>query len=883
MSFRLKLGKIIATRPAFRILPAILLLSLTESVAISDEFHFLENGNPSLRGSDTGYLLDTPTRLKIDLAGEWNYAVEGGPAGNVKVPSAFDFTGKVSFERSFEVPFEKLDNYQFSLVFFGINYNAEVWVNGEYIGSHTGGYTSFVQPLPNEYLVIGKENTIRVVVSNELDPRRTLPLRPRVWEGRNYGGILRDAFILATPVLNIRDVVAESDFPANMTTAAIRVRAMIEGDMQVPAGIAAQTKFAPVPGFFFEMLEKVSGTSVARSPVVPLVRNGKAWGEAHAGLALSDPKLWTPDTPDLYILKCYLVWIVGKETSTVIDEFDADFGIRRLSVAGGDILLNGGRLVLKGVVWREDSPEWGSALSYEQQEKDVVAIKNLGANSIRFAGHPPHPYMLNLCDRYGLLALEELPVIETPGAVLADEAYVDLASGMMREMVIRDRNHPSVLAWGIGDGFDSSSPAGREFVAAVGRRARELDARPLYYVSNMIDRDSCADLVDIAAIAVRSDDVKLFRSRLERWQGRRQSQPVVIAGIGTQVQPENRNGYNDPLSQEAQARYCLQRLEVFKSLDFDGAFVSSFNDWKSDRPALTAASGDSRTCTTGLVSERREKRIAYDAVRSFFHGERFVGLPAGTHSANAPVVYVLAGLIVLIGGAYFYNASRRFRESVNRSLLSSYNFFADVRDQHSVSLVHTTILGIIIAIATAIVTSSILYHFCDSLVMDNMLSFLLVSDRLKAAVIREIRNPIKFILYASAICFVLLLLISVGVLMLRTLFRPRIFPFHAYTVTMWSTPPLLLLVPMGMIIYRVMESSVYVLPSIGLVALLLFWVYLRLLKGISILFDVFPLKIYFGGILAVLVVAGALWFYYDYTVSLPMYAAFMSHSAGAIP
>jgi len=235
---------------------------------------------------------------------------------------------------------------------------------------------------------------------------------------------------------------------------------------------------------------------------------------------------------------------------------------------------------------------------------------------------------------------------------------------------------------------------------------------------------------------------------------------------------------------------------------------------------------------------------------------------------------------VLIGSAYYYNASRRFRESVNRSLLSSYNFFADIRDQHGVSLLHTTLFGVIISLASAIVASSILYHFRGSMVMDNLLSFLLVSDRAKVVAVREIWNPVRFIFTFSGAFFVGYLLVSLLVLLLRTVFRARIYPYHAYTVTVWSTTPLLLLVPAGMILYRVMESSIYVLPSLALVALLFVWVLARLLKGVAIIYDVVPFKVYLGGLATVLIVAAALYVYYDYAESLPMQVAFMMHMSG---
>ena len=581
-------------------------------------------------------------------------------------------------------------------------------------------------------------------------------------------------------------------------------------------------------------------------------------------MLLTNPRVWSPESPELYLIRCFVVNLEGVAAG-VVDEYDFQSGFRKVGVSKGDIMLNGKRLVLKGVTWYEDHPLTGSALSAEELEKDVVLVKNLGANTIRIANHPPDPALLSLCDRYGLMVMEEIPLCQAPASVLAEEAFLDLAGVTMKEMIIRDRNHPSVLAWGLGDEFDSSAPVARPFVESLVSTVRSLDDRPTYFGSRMLVGDVCSSLVDIAAVNVYTSDVKTFKAELEEWRDAHRAQPILITRFGCEVQQGNRNGYSDPLSQQAQARYYLQRFDILRALDYDGGIIWSFNDWRGDRPSLTVRSGDPWEHTMGLVNARRDKRLAYDAVRSIFHGEKYVALPIGNYAAGTPIVYVLAGFIVLVGMAYFYNASRRFRDNVNRSVLNAYNFFADIRDQHVVSLIQSTILGLVIAVAGAIVASSVLFHFRESLFLDNLLSYMLVSDTVKAVVVRLIWNPLKFIGYVSAAFFFSLVLVSAGVMMLSILFKTRIYPFHAYSVTMWSTTPLLALIPVGMIIYRVMEREFYVVPALVLIAVLHAWVVLRFLKGISIIFDVPSLRMYAIGVFFLVCVAVLLFFYYDAT------------------
>ena len=271
--------------------------------------------------------------------------------------------------------------------------------------------------------------------------------------------------------------------------------------------------------------------------------------------------------------------------------------------------------------------------------------------------------------------------------------------------------------------------------------AKKADSRlvyaPVRFGADLAD----TTLVDIAAFIPQDSDVGNFSTQLEQWRDAHRGRPVLVSQFGTEVAHENREGYSDPLSQQAQARYFLQRFDALRRADFDGAFAWSFNDWKGDRPSLSVRSGDPLVHSMGLVSGRREKRLAYEAVRSIFRGEKFAALPMGAHSGGSPIVYVLVGFIVLVGMAYFYNANRRFRESILRSVFSSYNFFSDVRDQHVVSTVHSTLLGVAISIGAALVASSIAYHFRDDFLFDASLSLILVSDEAKLVVSRLIRDP----------------------------------------------------------------------------------------------------------------------------------------------
>ncbi len=850
----------------FRVILPVILFQLLPLQSVFGQYAFLENGSPLVRGSDIGFLADTPTRKKIDLSGIWTYKVSDGPEGTVRVPSAYDFTGEVAFQRMFEISAEDIGRYQLHLVMLGANYNITASINNDFITNHTGGYTSFISLIPAAVLQAGSQNVVKIVTDNKLDPTRTIPVRSQVWGWRNYGGILRDVYILATPKVFISSVATTPSLSVDFTVAKITVAAFIDGRTSEKEDSTLSRLH-----WYAEIVDKQTNISVATSATVPVVNQNKAWDAGSVELTLPAPRLWSPETPDLYVVKTYLV---NTATSEKIDEYNLNTGIRKIDFVNGRFVLNGKKTLLKGLIWMEDHVSYGSSLPYEEMEKDVVMMKSIGANAIRFGHHPPHPYMLSLCDRYGMLALEELPVKNVPASILTQDSYVELAGATLREMISRDRNHPSVFAWGLGDDMETWDATSRTYIEQLAKLARSLDNRPVYYATNSM-ADSCADLVDFAAVSLMTRDIKEFKKEVDDLRIAHADKPLIVVRTGAEVQPDNNNGYSDPLSMQAQARYMLQHVDILRSSNADGIFLWAFNDWKGDRPALTVNSGDPWIHSMGLVTRGREKRLAFDAVRSAFNNEKFSALPIGSNPSAAPILYVVTGLVILIGTAYLYNANRRFREGLNRSMVNAYNFFADVRDQRIVTVFHSTLLGLIVSAATAIVVSSILYRFRGSIALDNLLSYILVSDNLKEDVVELILNPKLFLPVFTAIVFILLLLISMLLWLVAPVFKVRIYPFHSYAITMWSTPPLLLLVPLGMILYRLMDSPVYILPAIILFVVLLIWVLFRFLKGISIILDTSPLKVYVIGVLSLIGMFAAAYFYLDYTQSASLHVTLL--------
>lgn len=843
-----------------------LLVSTLGITALFSQQLFLENGTSS-HPDVLSY--SSQTRTIIDFAGTWDYSLDAGVSWQkVKIPAATWYEGKIVYRKKFSVDDNTISNNIFKLVSYGINYQAEVFINETFIGKHIGGYTSFELSIPENIIQIGVENVIRIVVDNTLDHKSTFPLRPQINGWRNYNGLLRDIFIVGIPKVHIdrANVIVEAIEPK--ATKLLISSFVGSKDLHLQTQLTTKTFQISV-----DVTEISTGIVMGKPVVTPILLDAEKEISSQISVPISNAKLWSPDSPELYKVKVQLQAVEGKKDS-LLDEVTLITGIRTFTKSNRTLLFNGAPIVLNGVMWVEDTEQYGSAMTYEALERDVALIKNLGANVVRVGFHPPHPFFLQLCDRYGLLVMEEIPNFEIPQKMLDREEYRALAIDYLKQMIERDKYHPSVIAWGLGENFGSSSEEGGNIVTEFHRTAKSLDDR-LTYVVTQNSTDDVIGVVDIAALSLTNVEIKTFRKRLISFKELHSKKPVMVAGYGKPIENNNRNGYSDPRSQEAQARVIQQRFSIIKEQNIAGSIIFSFNDYFSERPILNIKSDIPHSHTNGIVEISRQKKIGYDVVRSLFHNQKVSALPVGSFVPSFPYEYVVIGLILLIVSAWLVNGNRRFRESTRRAILNSYNFFADIRDQFTLPLFHTTITAVIISVTFSVISSSILHHFREHYLLDYILSYFL-PDSLKTILITMSWKPLLSVGYFSALLFVWFFVLTLLIQIFASVARVKVRLFHSYSIAVWAALPWAFFIPVAMILYRVLESDPYVPWVMGLIVIISLWVYLRLLKGISVIYHVYTPKMYMLGFVIVFIVASGVYGYLDYTISLTAYLDFFA-------
>lgn len=345
--------------------------------------------------------------------------------------------------------------------FDGVYMNAVVWINGRKLGIHHYGYTSFHFDL-TPYVRFGKEkNVLAVSVDNSKRPNT------RWYSG---SGIYRHVWLTITDKIHVAHWgTAVSTANATKASATIRIETAVEND--TGAGVAV------------ELTTDILGPDgkVAASVTDARTVRGGTRGKFVQQVRVSNPALWDIDSPSLY--KAVTRVKVGGE---VKDSTVTPFGIRtsRIDPEKG-FILNGRPLKLKGVNLHHDNGCLGAVVYDRAEERRVELMKFIGANAIRTSHNPPSPEFLDACDRLGVVVIDE--AFDEWEIGKRKYGYKDYFQKFWRDdltrMVMRDRNHPSVFIWSIGNEvWEQGKPQGARTSGKMAPFVRKLDpTRPVGY------------------------------------------------------------------------------------------------------------------------------------------------------------------------------------------------------------------------------------------------------------------------------------------------------------------------------------------------------------------------------------------------------------------
>jgi beta-galactosidase len=531
----------------------------------------------------------------VSLCGEWSFRVDPEDLGakerwhqaddvrsgwrTVSVPhtwqveAAFaDYRGIAWYRRSFDAAAEWAScvlRIEFEAVF----HSATVWVNGQPAGEHARkGYTSFTLDITG-LVRLGRSNTIAVRVDGSFSDRM-LP-RKQSSDWAHDGGIYRPVQLLITPRVYVErvDVDALPDLASG------------NGQLTIQAHLRNADAKAWRGRVAFRIVDEATGLTVLTSADQPgfSVEAGASLSQGFTA-TLHHAQWWHFDHPHLYRL------IFSISNGAESHQVTTTFGVRKLEAKGSALYLNGERVRLMGVERMAGSnPEFGMAEPGEWITHDHNELKRLNCHFTR-VHWPQDRRVLDYCDRHGILMQSEIPAwgYDTFAGMSADpdEAIVENGLAQLREMIARDRNHPSVVLWGLANEIGGQNPPAYQFVKDMLAEAKRLDPNRLCaYASNSLGVTPERDVAGLMDVIEANEyygtwapgTPETVARHLDSLHAAFPDKPVIISEYGYCACTEDR-----PEGDQHRIEGLRSHDQVFRSRDFvAGAIFFCLNDYRT--------------------------------------------------------------------------------------------------------------------------------------------------------------------------------------------------------------------------------------------------------------------------------------------------------------
>lgn len=338
------------------------------------------------------------------------------------------------YRKSFSLPAADADRRIYLDVDGAMSY-ASVWCNGHFVGGWPYGYASWRVDL-TPFLNFGGKNVVAVRLDNPPDSSRWYP----------GGGLYRNVWLVKVSPVHIANWGTTITTPeVNSKIATVKIAVRVDNTSGAQVNVEAQTR----------LYQLISKNGAERRKLAATTDTSVATVNAGASLVIpqevtvKNPKLWDLDAPNLYVAVTRLM-----EAGKVLDEYETTFGIRSIEfTADRGFRLNGKQVPFQGVCNHHDLGALGAAFNRRAAERQLEIMKEMGVNALRTTHNPAAPELLDLCDRMGILVMGESFDCWHWGKTPNDYALLfnDWSERDLRVMVRRDRNHPSLIMWSVGN------------------------------------------------------------------------------------------------------------------------------------------------------------------------------------------------------------------------------------------------------------------------------------------------------------------------------------------------------------------------------------------------------------------------------------------------
>lgn len=532
------------------------------------------------------YASETPGQSQQSLGGTWEFTTDADAKqwDSIPVPGNWDtlpdyatFKGTGWYRRQFTVP----DNWygkQIRLKFDAVYHDATVWLNGQQLGSHNGGYTPF-EFVVTDMLKFGEPNTVTVSADNTY--------RRGAWW--HWGGISRDVTLIANNDARIewQHIRSEPDLSNGEAKIWVQYKLTNAGDQPVEVQVVST-------------IDDEQETGFAKHATIP--KHGEALLDMETILPPERVRLWDFDHPNLYRLTTTLT-----SGNQILHQQTDRFGIRKIEVTKDSLLLNGERVRLCGFNRVSDSREHGNTEPDELVKHDIDLMKRANGNLSRLMHYPQAPNVLDYLDEKGMLIWGEIPVWGgKPNADPQVKTDNPVTRQWMTEMIQRDYNHPCIIGWSVGNEIEDHF----DYVSDMIQYTRTLDPHRIIthasYTGARKDHSPTNDPISISDI-ILYNVYPYNKNAAEVVHGKWPDKPIFFSEFGLKQLDSGPDARIEGLEE-------MYRLCTVGHPYVVGVSLWTFNDYRSDYKG-TPPSGNRQW---GIVDVDRQPKAAYNQVRRLF-------------------------------------------------------------------------------------------------------------------------------------------------------------------------------------------------------------------------------------------------------------------------
>jgi len=578
-------------------------------------------------------------RKTISLNDQWEFQKENGPVEQVNIPHTWNdkdvlddtpgyYRGLGIYKRKLKLD-ESAKEKDVFLVFNGIAQESEVLVNGKSAGKHIGSYTKFIVPI-KQFL-----NYTNDIIEVRANNRFNEDIPPLTADFTFFGGMYRNVTLLITNSVHFsqRENGSSGLFittpQVSAETADVNINSYVENT-------SAFARKLQINATIFNS----KGEEVASQTATISLNKGEKKSVNHYIKSIKKPELWSPENPYLYRVATK---IIDVKTKAIVDQVSNPLGFRwfKFDVDKG-FFLNGKSVKLIGASRHQDYENLGNATPDALQIKDVEWLKAMGGNFLRVAHYPQDPLILEACDRLGILASVEIPVVNT---ITETEAFTNNCLNMQTEMIKQNFNHPSIIIWAYMNEillrlkFSNDKPRQQIYFDHVRELAQKLDS-----LTRKLDPSRYTLLVNHGAwdIYNKVGLTKIpmivgwnlysgwysgvpadFAKFLDRHHKELPNTPFMVTEYGADADPRIRSFA--PIRFDKSIEYALQFHQVYLNAMLSRPFVAGGMAWNlADFNSETREETMPHINNKGLLTIGRQPKDTYFLYQAYLSGKPYL-------------------------------------------------------------------------------------------------------------------------------------------------------------------------------------------------------------------------------------------------------------------